>query len=126
MPRNLRIEPSKGLVIVKYFGVVTDEDLQNCMCALREAKFPNYYNELADLREVTRFAASSTTLRLVADESSCFGTDSVRIILAPSTEAFGIGRMVQTYAELSSSTPFLVVHSISEAEVLLGVKLDSL
>jgi hypothetical protein len=32
--------------------------------------------------------------------------------------------MVQTYSELTSSTPFVVVHSLQEAETLLGVSLD--
>lgn len=124
MPRNLRFEASKGLAIVKYFGVVTDDDLLGCIRELREADFPRHYNELADLREVIRFEASAQILRLVANESSPFGKNSIRVILAPSSEAFGIGRMVQTYSELTSSTPFVVVHSVPEAEALLGVSLD--
>jgi hypothetical protein len=110
--------------MVKYFGVITNDDLTTCMRELGEAGFPNHYNELADLSGVTRFEASASILRVVANTSSFFGPDSVRVIIAPSAEAFGIGRMVQTYAELSSSTPFLVVHSESEAEVILGVKLN--
>jgi hypothetical protein len=124
LPRNLRFDASKGLAIVKYFGVVTDDDLLSCMRELREANFPQHYNELADLREVTHFEASAQILRLVANESSLFGKKSIRVILAPSSEAFGIGRMVQTYSELTSSTPFVVVHSVQEAETLLGVSLD--
>lgn len=126
MPRSLRIDASKSLAIVKYYGVVSDDDLLVCIRELNEAKFPRHYNELADLREVTSFDAAAPVLRLVANEASCFGPNSVRVILAPSTEAFGIGRMVQIYAELSSSTPFVVVQSLQEAEAVLGVRLQSL
>ncbi len=123
VPRTQIIDDGKRLVIVRYSGVVSDEDLRTCVKELESAKFPPEYREFADLRQVTRFNATSSTLRTIAASSS-FAAGSIRVILAPSDESYGIGRMVQIFAELSGSTPFQVVHSQDEAEEILKVQLD--
>ena len=121
MPRSLFIDHQTKIVFSVFTGELTNEALL-AQCAETSAlPITSEYRELVDLTGVTSITATGQTIRAVASRPSPFSKTAPRVILVGRSEQYGMGRMAQTYAELSGSAPFAVAETKEAAAKLLGV-----
>jgi hypothetical protein len=124
MPRVLKIDQANNLVHSIYIGDITDADVIAQVADISLLKIPNGYCELVDLTAVNTIRLTATTIREIAKTPRVFSNRCKRVILVSDSAHYGVGRMVQAYAELSSSASFEVVYSREEAMRLLSLHPD--
>jgi hypothetical protein len=124
MPRSLSINHLAKIVFSIFSGELTDQALLAQCSETSALPITSEYRELVDLTQVTAISATGQTIRAVASRPSPFSKSVPRVILVGGSEQYGMGRMAQTYAELSGSAPFVVVTTKEAAAQLLGVDLS--
>jgi hypothetical protein len=128
MPIDFVIDHEQRLIMTKAHGTMTHEDIMGYQQAIRSRPELNGYNELVDMSQVERIALQSIErVRELAARSAGMDGDSPPsrfAIVAPTEEAFGLGRMYQTYRSLDerSTKEVGVFRTIEEAMAFLAVK----
>lgn len=86
---------------------------------------PNFdpeFDQIVDLRSVTRFEMSPEQTRSLA-RRQIFSSQSKRAFVATSPSVFGVGRMWETYTEFSNDPSHIqVFYDLSSALKWLGLK----
>jgi hypothetical protein len=104
MPIDFVIDHEQRLIMTKAHGTMTHEDIMGYQQAIRSRPELNGYNELVDMSQVEHIALQSIErVRELATRSAEMDGDSPPsrfAIVAPTGEAFGLGRMYQTYRSL--------------------------
>lgn len=99
MPYAYQIDRRRRLVISRWWGVTTDEELIELYEHLRsDPQFDSSYSELVDVRDVERYETAGITIEAVA-RLRIFAPGVQRAAIAPSDVGFGLARMFATYAE---------------------------
>ena len=125
MPIDFVIDHEQRLIMTKARGTMTHEDVMGYQQAIRSRPELNGYDELVDMSQVERIALQSIErVRELATRSAEMDGDSPPsrfAIVAPGGEAFGLGRMYQTYRSLDqrSKKEVGVFHTIEEALAFL-------
>jgi len=128
MPIDFVIDHEQRLIMTKAHGTMTHEDIMGCQQAIWSRPELNGYNELVDMSQVERIALQSIErVRELAARSAGMDGDSPPsrfAIVAPTEEAFGLGRMYQTYRSLDerSTKQVGVFRTMEEAMAFLAEK----
>jgi len=103
MAINYFIDEERSMVIGIGSGYLPFSDLKSEEDRLRsDPKFKSNLNQLLDVREVTAFEMSTNQARLLAG-SNPFSARSRRAFVVGKEQAFGMGRMFQSFVELSAN-----------------------
>src|SRR4051794_17235707 len=100
MPVSYHISPQIGCIIVTLEGAVTDGDLieeQRRMFA--DPLFEGHYSRLIDATDVTDFAVSGPTVRMVANAAVERGLRKAALVSNDMEWVYGLMRMYQAYAD---------------------------
>ncbi len=126
MPIDYVIDHERRLVTAKGHGILTHEDVIGYQRDVWSRPEVNGYNELVDMSQVERIALQSIErVQELAKFSAGMdaGSSASRFaIVAPTGEAFGLGRMYQTYRSLDdrSTKEVGVFRSLDEALAFLS------
>jgi len=101
MPGAYTINLALSLVLSRGWGVVTDRELLAHVRALTaNPRFAPHFHQLADLRDVTDFEVTASTIREMA-KLNPFGAGARRALVITSDEVFGMVRMYQLLTDES-------------------------
>jgi hypothetical protein len=101
MPGAYTINLALSLVLSRGWGVVTDRELLAHVRALTaDPRFAPHFHQLADLRDVTDFEVTASTIREMA-KLNRFGAGARRALVITSDEVFGMVRMYQLLTDES-------------------------
>jgi len=101
MPGAYTINLALSLVLSRGWGVVTDRELLAHVRALTaDPRFAPHFHQLADLRDVTDFEVTASTIREMA-KLNPFGAGARRALVITSGEVFGMVRMYQLLTDES-------------------------
>jgi hypothetical protein len=122
MPFNYVVHKEHRLVISTGSGVVTWEEIQTRQDQTRaDPDFNPEYDQIVDLRSVTGFDMSTEKTRFLA-RRPIFSSKSKRAFVAKSPSVFGVGRMWETYTEISENpSQIRVFYEVASALRWLGV-----
>lgn len=125
MPVRYVIDKEKRLVISTGWDRVTlAEVLAHQEQLLKDPDFNPEFNQLLDGTRVTDYALSSVEVNMIANRK-LFSPTSRRALLVRSALLYGMGRMFQSYYEMSkAASPMWLFHDRESALKWLGV--DSL
>jgi hypothetical protein len=119
LPADYEINAELRLVITHASGILTDSDVLDYYTRLKnDPRFDPTYNQLCDLRPVTRIATAPETLRELA-RSRIFAPAARRAFITQAGADFGLARMFQTFCEIEG-TSVGVFKDAREAEAWLG------
>ena len=121
VPYRFEFDGVIAILRVNYQGEVTDSSLTACYKATAVvAQRSNPRAIILDLSGCTRFEISPSTIRQLANRPPLVRDPLIpRIIVAPTTFAYGMARMFQMLIE--ETRPVVhVVHSLPEAHEVLG------
>lgn len=127
MPIEFTIDHARRLVTAIGHGTLSGEDVFGYQRDVWSRPEVQGYNELMDMREVERIDLRSIdNMRALAVLSASMDTPRLAsrfAIVATTDEAFGLGRMYETYRRLEgkSTKEVAVFRSLSEAYAYLGV-----
>ena len=124
MPITYVIDPLRRLVRSRAWGTFTDADFRAYKVRLAaDPAFDPSYQQLGDLREVTRVELSSVVVADVAMHL-CFSPRARRALVAREPCAYGVARMYELYAE-AAGQQVRVFTDVDTAEAwLAGVGCD--
>jgi hypothetical protein len=127
MPIDFVVDHAQRLIMTKAHGTMTHEDIMGYQQGVRSNPALIGYNELVDMSQVQHIVLESIDrVRELAARSAMDGDapPSRLAILAPSGEAFGLGRMYQTYRSLDarSKKEVGVSRTMEEALAFLNKK----
>jgi hypothetical protein len=128
MPIDFVVDHEQRLIMTKVHGTMTHEDIMGYQKAVRSRPELIGYNELVDMSQVERIALESIDrVRELAARSASMDGDappSRFAIVGPTGEAFGLGRMYQTYRSLDarSKKEVGVFRTMEEAMAFLNKK----
>lgn len=109
------------ILMTRFHGMFVSEDI-----AAIDSFVPHFVQSngpvrgILDFTEVTVVAVPLTKFVERARRPELV-PGSQRIIVAPTSQMFGLGRMFQSYQEVSGNTGPRVVHSLDEAYAAMGV-----
>jgi hypothetical protein len=124
MALRFEFDAENKILLVRFEGRLTDESLTEAYQEIRKYSTASDARAgIVDFSSLTEFAASSSVVRGLArlDPALPDAHHRPRCIVAPATHLFGIARMFQIAGE-SKRPSLTVVHSISEAFAVLGVR----
>ena len=128
MPLRFRIDHNRRLVMARGYGVLTHQQIFRYQHEVWSNPEVDGYNELLDFTDVTKIDLPSgekiqELAELASDMDNPF-TPSKFAIVAPGDEAFGVGRMYQTYRGLMAkgTKTVGVFRSQAEAFDFLGIQ----
>jgi hypothetical protein len=122
------VDHAQRLIITKADGTMTHEDIMGYQQAVRSNPELIGYNEFVDMSQVERIALESIDrVRELAARSAGMDGDTPAsrfVIVAPTAEAFGLGRLYQTYRGLDarSKKEVGVFRTMEEAMAFLNKK----
>ena len=127
MPIEYTIDHARRLVWATGRGTLTHEDIMGYQRDVWSSPQVLGYNELMDMRAVERIGeASGKRLKNLAAVSAAMDptTQSKFAIVASKDEAFGLGRMYETYRRLEdrSTKQVGVFRTMDEAWEFLGLQ----
>jgi hypothetical protein len=119
MPASYVIDTERRRVISRAWGVLSEEELiAHYRAIAADLSFDPTFSQIADLREVTGFALSSSAVRREAS-MRVFDRTARRALVATSDIAFGLSRMYASEAyDVSPSTE--VFRDMADAEEWLN------
>lgn len=122
MPIRARIDFRQRVVTIVLDGVVTDEDVRRLRSDLvEEPDFDPHFDHLVDMTAVERVEVS-LELRMALVESSIFGKESRRALVAARPLQIGFARQhALMYSDEGSADRVRVFASREEAESWLGL-----
>jgi len=127
MPIEFTIDHARRLVTATGSGTLTGEDVFGYQRDVWSRPDVQGYNELMDMREVELIDLRSIdNMRALAELSASMDApaqSSKFAIVATSDEAYGLGRMYETYRRLEgkSTKQVGVFRTLNEAYAFLGV-----
>lgn len=117
------IDKKQSLVISTAWDRITFPEVkahQNQL--LSDPDFSPEYNQLMDLRAVTKFDVSVEEAKQIA-RRTLFSTKSRRALVASDPAIFGMGRLMQAYNEMSAAASQVhIFHDLPSALKWLGVE----
>lgn len=125
-----QIDHDRRLVVAQGRGVLTGQDIFEYQREVWSRPDVAGYSELVDMTAVERIDMASTDrIRELAFLSASMDPPSSRsrfAIVAPTDEAFGLGRMYQAYRRMEDRTTkeVSVFRSLEDAMAFLGVEGD--
>jgi hypothetical protein len=121
MALRLEFDPLNKILMVRVEGPGTGEVVQEARRAARKHSIATGASAgIMDFSSVTEFPISSSLVGEFAKQEPAFG-NIPRILVAPSTVAFGLGRLFQLAGEPKTSG-MEVVRTLDEAFAALGVQ----
>jgi hypothetical protein len=115
--RDLRLVVSTGSDCVTWSEIKARQDQTKI-----DPTFNPEFNQIVDLRAVTRFDMTSDHARVLA-RRMIFSFTSKRAFVAPSPASFGMGRMWEIFTELSDNpSQIRVFYDLSSAVKWLGLQ----
>jgi hypothetical protein len=128
MPIKYRIDHARRLVVARGHGILTHQDVFGYQRKVWSSPDVDGYNELVDMTEVTQIELPAhddihQLAELAAGMDNPFASSKFAIV-APGDEAFGLGRMFQTYRSMASggTKTVGVFRSPAEAYAFLGIQ----
>ena len=101
MAVSYTIDSKRRLILSSASGEVTAAELLSHQDRLmRDPDFDPSFRQLADFSGTTRVSVSSEDIRVLAARNF-FAPGTRRCVIAPTAEIFGLGRMFQTFREMS-------------------------
>jgi hypothetical protein len=123
VPAVHEIDVRCRLVRTHESGELTDEDLRGLYDRIRaDPAFDPSFQQLCDLRPVTRITTSVETLRFLA-QSRLFLPGVKRAFVVGREVDFGLARLFQAYSEVEGGT-VEVFRNMSDAESWLGLSAE--
>jgi hypothetical protein len=120
MPATYEIDVTRGLVLSRAWGELTDEDVVEYYRRLRtEPAFRSTFNQLCDMRTVTHIATAPATLRELA-RTKIFAATARRAFVTKADADYGIARMFQAFCELEGTT-IGVFQRLEDAQAWVGL-----
>lgn len=118
MPTSYSIDTSRRLVLSRFWGVLTDEEVRGHRRSLAaDPAFDSSFHHLADLRELTVAAVTLAAVAEVARESAFRrGARRAFVIGAEQYLRSGLARLFQQYATQAPGQQIKVFHDLAEAE----------
>lgn len=120
MGLQLTVEVDQRVVICTFSGEVDDADILSVRGMI--AAHPDFdpdLSEILDFSRVTSANLSTAAIQLVSMRDSILGPTSMHIVVARQDFIFGLGRMMQAYAE-DTRPNAAVVRTMEEARELLA------
>lgn len=120
MPCAYHIDTERGVVFIRAWGVLRDQEVTATGRALRaDSRFDPEYTRLENLVEVTEFSLSTALVQSVARMHE-MSPPPRRAFVVGSDLAFGMIRMLELYANASPTT-FLVCRDLAEGFRWVGL-----
>src|SRR5450432_2730724 len=104
MPAVFKLDPSKRMVYSRSSGILADEDLLGHIGKIRDlfeqGVLDSSWAQIMDFTATTELAAvTSEGIRLLAAQNP-WPRESIRVVIAPTNEVFGLTRMYQLLGDL--------------------------
>ena len=118
MPTSYSIDKARGLVISRFWGLLTDDQVRDHRRSLAaDPDFDTSFHHLADMRELLVAAVSVAVVVEVARES-VFGRGARRAFVLNEEQYLrsGLERLFQQYSEQAPGQQIKVFHDLEEAE----------
>ncbi len=118
MPFSYFIDSTRGLVISRYWGVLTDDEIRDHRRNLgADTAFDSSFHHLSDMRELIIAAVSPAAVAEVARES-VFGRGARRAFVLDEAQYLrsGLARLFREYAKQAPGQQIKVFHDLAEAE----------
>jgi hypothetical protein len=118
MPTSYSIDRARGLVISRFWGVLTDEQVRGHRQSLAaDPDFDTSFHHLSDMRELIVAAVSDAVVAEVARES-VFRRGARRAFVLDEKQYLrsGLERLFREYAEQAPGQQIKVFHDLEEAE----------
>ena len=124
MPVQYFIYPQYRLVVTTGRGRVVFAEVRAHQDALLDdPDFHPEFNQLMEGTDVTDFALSADEIRVLTTRK-VFSPMSRRALIVGNTFLYGMGRMLQTYHELSETAPLTIFRDRASALQWLSVPQD--
>ena len=118
MPSSYSIDKARGLVISRFWGVLSDDDVRNHRQRLAaDNDFNPSFHHLADMREMIVVAVTDAVVTEVA-RASVFGRGARRAFVLDEEQYLrsGLERLFQQYSMQAPSQQIKVFHDLEVAE----------
>jgi hypothetical protein len=120
VPATYRLEPDKRVVVTRFSGDVSDEDLlQHSASLAADSAFESSFNQIVDTRGVSNVGVTAEGIRELAGVTP-FSPESRRAIIADSDVVFGLSRIFELSTG-ADSDHFRVCRTPEDALDWLGV-----
>ena len=118
MPYSYTIDLSRGLVLSRFWGVLTDGDVRGHRRGLEsDPAFDPSFHHLVDAREMAVAAVTDAAVTEVARESAFRrGTRRAFVLDEAQYRRSGLERLFLHYAEQARGQEVKVFHDLAEAE----------
>jgi len=124
MPTKYTLDLPHRLVRTHSWGVLSDQDVRDLYRDIRaDPAFEPFFQQLCDLRQVTRITATVDTLRYLA-QSRIFAAGARRAFVVDREVDFGMSRLFSAYSEVEGAV-IEVFRNWEEAEEWLGLRVRS-
>jgi hypothetical protein len=121
MPSDFYIDVPQRVVFSSATGVVVSGDVLDHMERLRsDPNFIPEFNQILDLRAVTKFQIPSEDIRGFA-KRNVFAPTSKRSFLVASESLFGVARMFDTYRKMEGEQGIKIVSDMDQARSWVGL-----
>jgi len=124
VPMSYRIDLEAGLILLKGTGLLTDDEMVQCIAELRrDPELEPGMHTLSDMREIeVGFTAEGVSRMLDTMKISSERRSAARAAIVVSSDvAFGMARMVEGRADGQLEPHFRVFRDIAEAREWLGL-----
>ena len=123
LPLRYAIYGESRLVVSTAWGRLTYAEIKEHQDTLTsDPEFNPEFNQLIDLRRVTDFDVSIDEAKLAANRK-LFSRESRRALVATSPAVFGMGRLLETYHEMSAAPSRVkVFYELSAALEWMGLE----
>jgi hypothetical protein len=118
MPTSYTIDNARGLVVSRFWGVLTDDQVRGHRRDLStDPAFDPSFHHLADMRELVVAAVSDATITEVARES-VFRRGARRAFVLDEVQyrRSGLARLFKEYAKQAPGQQIKVFHELGAAE----------
>ena len=121
MPFEIRLDATKRIARTRVWGQLTDAELlahrERIQALFDRRELDDRWAQIVDFMEVTGFVGvSSDGVRSMAERNPWPAT-AIRVIVAPTDEAFGLARMYQLFRHIEQVR---VTRSLTDAEALVA------
>ncbi len=121
MSYSINTDTSHHLVVVKYWNEVGSEEFLSYISELEQlGPFEAPFQLLLLPHKDLRLTIDTDVVRKAAVRMQLFSEDSLRVIVAPGTLGYGMGRMFGLLSP-NASERYSIVRSTAEASEILGV-----
>ncbi len=123
MPCHFEFESANRILRCRLDGPVSDDSFRECYRVLgKYAAFTSPSGGILDMSAVTSFAVSPETVRELAALRPAFpDMNAPRVVVAPSTQVFGLARLFELAGQ--DTRPNLhIVRTLREAYAILGIQ----